>query len=82
MLNAGKNKLTVMDEVKSIVSLCALILHGELLYEHSAFAFKNTTLSLSLIESPILSSGFVDNEITSICRLEQMKELNTLGMIF
>lgn len=39
------------------------------------------SLSLSLIESPILSSGFVDNEITSICRLEQMKELNTLGMI-
>lgn len=34
MLNAGKNKLTVMDQVKSIVSLRALILNGEFLFEN------------------------------------------------
>ncbi|RVW86710.1 hypothetical protein CK203_039828 [Vitis vinifera] len=46
VLNAGKNKLRSMDEVRSLVSLRALILN--------------------------------DNEIGSICRLDRMKDLNTL----
>nr|AMM42992.1 LRR-RLK [Vernicia montana] len=46
VLNAGKNKLKFMDEVRSLVSLRALILN--------------------------------DNEIVSICKLDENKELNTL----
>ena len=45
VLNAGKNKLRSMDEIKSLVSLCALILNGELceplcnqLHCHSSFS--------------------------------------------
>ncbi|KAL9680029.1 hypothetical protein QQ045_017902 [Rhodiola kirilowii] len=50
VLNAGKNQLRSMDEVRSVVTLRALILN--------------------------------DNEITSICPLDQLKELNTLGTIY
>ncbi|KAG8079149.1 hypothetical protein GUJ93_ZPchr0007g4323 [Zizania palustris] len=46
VLNAGKNKLTTMDEVKSLKSLGALILN--------------------------------DNNISSICKLDQLHQLNTL----
>ncbi|KAK2988369.1 hypothetical protein RJ640_007304 [Escallonia rubra] len=46
VLNAGKNKLRSVDEIRSIVSLRALILN--------------------------------DNEIVSVCRLDPLKELNTL----
>ncbi|KAI5666774.1 hypothetical protein M9H77_16627 [Catharanthus roseus] len=46
VLNAGKNKIKSMDEVRFLVSLRALILN--------------------------------DNEITSFCKLDQMKELNTI----
>lgn len=51
MLNAGNNKLTVMDEVKSIVSLRALILNGELLFEH----FENNLLAFLSFSSPSFS---------------------------
>ncbi|KAJ8899161.1 hypothetical protein K2173_011948 [Erythroxylum novogranatense] len=47
VLNAGKNKLKTIEELKSLVKLRALILN--------------------------------ENEIASICGLDQMKELNTLG---
>ncbi|XP_062082537.1 uncharacterized protein LOC133788906 isoform X2 [Humulus lupulus] len=46
VLNAGKNKLKSMNDVRSNTSLRAIILN--------------------------------DNEISSICRLDQMKELNTI----
>ncbi|XVF19667.1 hypothetical protein REPUB_Repub11eG0130700 [Reevesia pubescens] len=46
VLNAGKNKLRSMEEVRSLVNLRALILN--------------------------------DNEIVSICGLDEMKDLNTL----
>ncbi|KAL7164159.1 hypothetical protein ACSBR2_040134 [Camellia fascicularis] len=49
VLNAGKNKLKSMDEVRSLLSLRALILN--------------------------------DYEIVSICRLDQLKELNTLDVV-
>ncbi|KAG6382830.1 hypothetical protein SASPL_157459 [Salvia splendens] len=57
VLNAGKNKLKSMDDVKSISNLRALILNGR-----------------SLFFAPRVA----DNEITSVCKLDQMKELNTL----
>lgn len=40
VLNAGKNKIKSMNEISSLVNLCALILNGEL-EQH-----KSTVLSL------------------------------------
>ncbi|KAL8119635.1 hypothetical protein AgCh_016952 [Apium graveolens] len=82
VLNAGKNKLNSMDEVTSVITLRALILNGLSLS-------PSRPLPPSLSLPPPLSpyclllcvhhlSFFADNEITSIPKLDRMKELNTL----
>ncbi|KAK7261194.1 hypothetical protein RIF29_27499 [Crotalaria pallida] len=68
VLNAGKNKLKSMDQVCSLASLRALILNGETPYMITCLP---VTTSFSKVE-------LGQNEIVSICKLDQMKELNTL----
>jgi protein phosphatase 1 regulatory subunit 7 len=76
VLNAGKNKIKSIDEVRSLVSLRALILNGEdQRIEYQFFFF----LMVGGIVSFWVFADFADNEIVSICKLDQMKELNTLG---
>ena len=38
-------------------------------------------LIMIIINQIISFWGFTDNEISSICKLDQMKNLNTLGMV-
>jgi len=75
VLNAGKNKIKSIDEVRSLVSLRALILNGEdQRIEYQVFFF-NGGWNCEFLGF----ADFADNEIVSICKLDQMKELNTLG---
>ena len=75
MLNAGKNKIKSIDEVRSLVSLRALILNGE----DQRIEYQFFFLMVGGIVSFWVFADFADNEIVSICKLDQMKELNTLG---
>ncbi|KAM3375889.1 hypothetical protein P3S68_014603 [Capsicum galapagoense] len=81
VLNAGKNKLKSMDEVGGLVNLRALILNGELLYMFHLFIDQSSVSagSLFLILAYFLLS-MIDNDIVSICKLDNMKEFNTLVM--
>jgi protein phosphatase 1 regulatory subunit 7 len=77
VLNAGKNKIKSIDEVRSLVSLRALILNGE--DQRIEYQFFFFFLMVGGIVSFWVFADFADNEIVSICKLDQMKELNTLG---
>ncbi|KAM3303170.1 hypothetical protein P3S67_014200 [Capsicum chacoense] len=79
VLNAGKNKLKSMEGVSGLVNLRALILNGELLYMYHLFINQSSVSAGSLFL--ILTYFFlsvIDNDIVSICKLDNMKELNTL----
>lgn len=84
VLNAGKNKLTRIDEVKSMTSLGALILNGNVV--HECYTLSAVLLSLLLAyliySCRILVIVHADNNITSICKLDPHHQLNTLGMHF
>jgi Leucine-rich repeat (LRR) protein len=73
VLNAGKNKLKSMNEISSLVNLRALILNGKL----------STVLCLCIHKLLfdyllVIVSLVVDNEISSICKLDLLKDLNSL----
>lgn len=83
VLNAGKNKLRSMDEVKSLVSLRALILNGvQIIHFMSSVSDSDLWMFavLMVCDVPLSPLFLTDNEIASISRLDHMKELNTLGM--
>jgi hypothetical protein len=66
-----------MNEISSLVNLRALILNGKL----------STVLCLCIHKLLfdyllVIVSLVVDNEISSICKLDLLKDLNSLGMFF
>lgn len=71
VFNAGKNKLRSMEEVSSVISLRALILNG--IWFCYFFIVALTMLTVLHI------FFLVDNKISSICKLDKLQYLNTLG---
>lgn len=75
-----------MDEVKSLSSLRALILNGRSVVR-KILCMLSVTLPYEYLHTITTDSVFAsyyttDNEISSVCKLDQMKELNTLGTCF
>lgn len=69
-----------MDEVRSLASLRALILNGKNYFVQAiVIRFEKKNLQeLDFLNLPSYSP-IADNDISSVCNLDQMKELNTLG---
>lgn len=73
-----------MDDVKSLSSLRALILNGTSLIRNIVPRVSNVALLMPshYHDWQLFAPYMADNEISSVCKLDQMKELNTLGTCF
>jgi hypothetical protein len=69
-----------MDEVTSLTSLGALILNGNTTDEYSRLSITLISLVGNMLDYRTFTISNADNNISSICKLDQLQQLNTLGM--